>query len=426
MSKYRKMRMIDLYSSLGYERKSSKRKLEDLDAATASFFREYTNQGNRISLSIINIEAARLCALNFLHEDERGEKYWPVTSEEIFQWAKDQDREEITDILTYIFRKKAFSDYVSERKDIRDREAEAGRSRLQKPKSIRKRPRNRKHDDDDSLSATDEGPTQNEKACIPSDLELSTIKFWKDPPEQPSAKYCGTYLQGLNPQLDLEPGLEFRRKWISSRSPKWPISADNRLLRFMFENDLFIAYDHGDEIPAAFLRSLREGTEIEEMSMSEVVKFRNLATGRVRELTHQLTQKPCLILEYRRDGVIRMTERFERFWKKKEVYWEDSPKLTKKHKKSKAVRAKTPLVFPSPREQSNATAELPSAQADTGSRFQLASIAETALNMSTGREELNESRAEQSFFADLMTTCRHSFIPKRIKSQTSEIPAALH
>lgn len=85
--------MIDLYSTLGYEKKSSRRKYETLDAATQSFFREYTDQGNKISLSIVNVNAARLCALKFLHENDRGELYWPANSEGILEWASDLDRE---------------------------------------------------------------------------------------------------------------------------------------------------------------------------------------------------------------------------------------------------------------------------------------------------------------------------------------------
>jgi hypothetical protein len=93
MSEYRDMSMINLYSSLGYERKSSRRKFETLDAATQAFFREYMDQGNKISLSTVNIEGARLCALNFLHEDDRGELYFPVNSDRALEWANDRHRE---------------------------------------------------------------------------------------------------------------------------------------------------------------------------------------------------------------------------------------------------------------------------------------------------------------------------------------------
>jgi hypothetical protein len=50
--------------------------------------------------------------------------------------------------------------------------------------------------------------------------------------------------------------------------------------------------------------------------------------------------------------------------------------------------------------------ELLSAQIDIGSRMQLASMAETALELSVdqGREVLEERRAEQSFFAEFMAS----------------------
>jgi hypothetical protein len=87
------MSMINLYSGLGYEKGGSRRKYETLDAATQSFFREYTDQGNEVSTSPVHIEGARLCALNFLSEDDRGELYWPVNSNKELKWAKDEDRE---------------------------------------------------------------------------------------------------------------------------------------------------------------------------------------------------------------------------------------------------------------------------------------------------------------------------------------------
>jgi hypothetical protein len=128
--------------------------------------------------------------------------------------------------------------------------------------------------------------------------------------------------------------------------------------------------------------------------------------------TKLLTTKPYFILAYRRDGVVRMTERFERMWKNKEAYWEEEspksnvsgPRPVKKRKKSKAVRAKTPIVFPNLHEEDDTMLELLSAQVDMGSRMQLASMAETALELSVdqGREELEERRAEKSFFAEFM------------------------
>ncbi|PMD14388.1 hypothetical protein NA56DRAFT_376603 [Hyaloscypha hepaticicola] len=138
---------------------------------------------------------------------------------------------------------------------------------------------------------------------------------------------------------------------------------------------------------------------------SEVVEFRNRVKSRVIELTKLLTTKPYFILAYRRDGVVRMTERFERMWKRKDVYWEEEPKANaggprpvKKRKKSKPIRAKTPIRFPNLREEDDAMSELLSAQVDMNSRMELASMAETALEMSVGQEESQTQWLEQSFF----------------------------
>jgi hypothetical protein len=186
----------------------------------------------------------------------------------------------------------------------------------------------------------------------------------------------------------------------------------------MFDNHLFMDYDYGDDFSAELLRLLRQGTEIEEMKASEVVKFRTHVKDRVKELTFQLTKKPYFILAYRRDGVVRMTERFERMWKKKNAYWEDEsasstgnrPRTAKRRKRSKAVRAKTPVAFPNLREQDDLNV---GEQDDMGSRVQLVSMAETALELSVGQEEEQEMGAEPSFFADAMVceTLHFSFVP---------------
>jgi hypothetical protein len=169
----------------------------------------------------------------------------------------------------------------------------------------------------------------------------------------------------------------------------------------MFDNNLFMDYDYGDDVSTTLLKILRQGTEIEEMKASEVIRFRNRVRERVEQLTSQLTKNPFFILAYRRDGVVRMTERFERMWKKKEAHWEDDlessmtdhPKPAKRRRKSKAVRAKAPIVFPNLREQE-----------DMRSQMQLATMAETALELSAGQEEEQESRPEGSFFSDAMVS----------------------
>jgi hypothetical protein len=107
-----------------------------------------------------------------------------------------------------------------------------------------------------------------------------------------------------------------------------------------------------------------------------------------------------------------MTDRFERMWKRKDVYWEEDPpkanaggpRPVKKRKKSKPIRAKTPIVFPNLREQDDAISELLSAQVETSSRMELASMAETALELSVGQEESQTQWLEQSFFDVFMVS----------------------
>jgi hypothetical protein len=159
MSEFRDLSIKDLYSTLGYERKSSKRKFEELDAAAQCFLREYTAHGNAISLSRVDTDAARLCALSFLEEDNRGEDFWPHNSDGVLTWAFEDDRNmyvfwpmsplnrshivltsaRIIELLTHIFRRKNYSDYVGKMEKIRKTKAVAGRCSSEKPKLVKKR-----------------------------------------------------------------------------------------------------------------------------------------------------------------------------------------------------------------------------------------------------------------------------------------------
>jgi hypothetical protein len=191
---------------------------------------------------------------------------------------------------------------------------------------------------------------------------------------------------------------------------KWPTSADNRLLRFMFDNNFFVGFDRGDDIPADLHKILRKGTEIEEMNSSEEVKFRNLVTSRVEGFTNELTKEPFFILAFRRDGVIRITDRFERMWKYKQVYWEDGfessisdcLRPTKKRKKSKFVRPRRPIVLSNLRKREGTMSELLSAQIGPESRTELEIMAETALELSVDQEQPGERQAEQPSFVEVM------------------------
>jgi hypothetical protein len=147
----------------------------------------------------------------------------------------------ITDVLTHIFRKKAFSDYVKERKEVRDREAEAEGLQNEKPKRVKKRSRklpvsrerfrffvsqvnltagkdddDDDDDDDDYQSFPCKEPVHSDEAFIPSSLEPTTVKPWNDPPQEPCAKFCGNYIRRLNPKYDSKPVAGFQKKWLST------------------------------------------------------------------------------------------------------------------------------------------------------------------------------------------------------------------
>lgn len=138
-----------------------------------------------------------------------------------------------------MFRLKSFSDYVKVKKQIRNREREGCKEakflQWQKSKRVKKRTwklrvstlnllkiisimlSNCKQEDDDEdyRGHTRIDSPQKVDAFMPSSLEPTTVKPWNNPPEEPSAKFCGDYIRNLNPRYDVEPVAGFKRTWLS-------------------------------------------------------------------------------------------------------------------------------------------------------------------------------------------------------------------
>jgi hypothetical protein len=73
------LRMVNLYSALGYEKGTSKWKA--LDVELHAFFLDYIPRGHVISKRGNNLIEATLCASDFLTGDDRGDRFWSVSSE---------------------------------------------------------------------------------------------------------------------------------------------------------------------------------------------------------------------------------------------------------------------------------------------------------------------------------------------------------
>lgn len=71
-----KLKRDDLCSFLGYEKGRPDKNRAILLKATSTFLTDQESRGNRIPPRRNPVEA-RLCAINFLEEEGRGEKFWP-------------------------------------------------------------------------------------------------------------------------------------------------------------------------------------------------------------------------------------------------------------------------------------------------------------------------------------------------------------
>jgi hypothetical protein len=85
----KKLRIHELYSTLGYENDYPKRDAKLLDAVVHEFFKDFACH-NPISLAQIVNPGADLFAITFLEEKGRGERFWPATHDNVPVYPRDR------------------------------------------------------------------------------------------------------------------------------------------------------------------------------------------------------------------------------------------------------------------------------------------------------------------------------------------------
>jgi hypothetical protein len=85
------LKQVDLCSFLGYEKDRPGKNSKDLLKATSAFLKDHESRGMRLPPSSKKTDPveAQLCAIGFLEEEERGEKFWPSTSDGSLTYEND-------------------------------------------------------------------------------------------------------------------------------------------------------------------------------------------------------------------------------------------------------------------------------------------------------------------------------------------------
>lgn len=102
---------MDLCSFLGYEKDRPGKNSKDLLRATSAFLKDNESRGMRLPPSSKKIDPveAQLCAIGFLEEEERGEKFWPPTSDGSLTYENDSQVHVSRDISSLLLTSPASS-----------------------------------------------------------------------------------------------------------------------------------------------------------------------------------------------------------------------------------------------------------------------------------------------------------------------------
>jgi len=313
------LKQVDLCSFLGNEKDRPGKNSKDLLKATSAFLKDNESRGMRLPPSSKKTDPveAQLCAIGFLEEEERGEKFWPSTSDGSLTY--ENDSQVIISYLTHIFRSQARSlEVMKYRKAKRKKENEKPES----PKEIELC----KPTKEDEPSTNPSTPTiPEEGAADDSDItaiyaspmesirpELS-LTPWLQPPKRFDRHAAVQLLEELDPVKFMGVSFGLSKDWLSQQdSVKWPPLAERQLQYFMHRNMFYytINLETGtDDRIQSLVDILRSKEEIDGSLLRE---FRTRIVDKVKYFTQAFINSH--FVEIQPDGVPRMTSRFRNVW----------------------------------------------------------------------------------------------------------------
>ncbi|KAF4632505.1 hypothetical protein G7Y89_g5617 [Cudoniella acicularis] len=386
------------FADLGFYKgqKQPFREYQTLLDAVQSFFEEFEKRGIKIppnSKAANNLEA-RQCSSCFLRENNEARAYqffginvlggpqgWRV-------WPADQDR--ITEVLSNIFRLRAFYSYQTRLK--RDKELNQTAPPANQKRS-RKRPRA------GSMNSTNSETRNARLELLRLDNGLFSIdkkyslKTWNAPPNRLNVKALLEYIQDLWDSKNDETNLkELSRVWLSSSNPSWPKFAGKRLQIYMHRYNLYFGEGLHNDIPVGLAHYLRRGTELMHMIPAEWSLFHAAVRARIQLYSQQFLD--LCYLEYD-DENIQKTGRFEQLWdevfRKEEFQEEDGQNLPKRRRRQ--INTMEPAEIESPQLSPEILRTPIEAEMDSmnGSQGRRISVSETEYHLETQATSRNRS-----------------------------------
>ncbi|KAM3068445.1 hypothetical protein ACMFMG_009584 [Clarireedia jacksonii] len=313
------LKQVDLCSFLGYEKDRPGKNSKDLLRATSAFLKDNESRGMRLPPSSKKTDPveAQLCAIGFLEEEERGEKFWPPTTDGSLTY--ENDSQVIISYLTHIFRSQARSlEVMKYRKAKRKKENEKSES----PKEVEQC----KSTKEDKPASNPSTPTLPEEAAADdSDMmaiytspmesikpELS-LTPWLQPPKRFDRHAAVQLLEELDPVKFMGASFGLSKDWLSQQDGvKWPPLAERQIQYFMHRNLFYYTINLETETDDRIqtLVDILRGTE--EIDGSLLHEFRKRIIDKVKYFTQAFINSH--FVELQSDGLPRMTSRFRNVW----------------------------------------------------------------------------------------------------------------
>ncbi|KAF7877267.1 hypothetical protein EAF04_000950 [Stromatinia cepivora] len=305
----------DICSILGYEKDKPTKDCRNLLKATSAFLADYEARGNKVYGRKAESIGGRLCALNFLEEEGRGERFWPPTSDGSLVYEEARDKEIIVDHVADLFLIHARSNYgkLHAKRRSQKYNATSPSSNVNNEHISNKPP---------TSITPEETYIEDEEPQFTYSSSLMTIKPelcltpWLDPPKRFDRNVAMPWAESLNPKSLPDPPVRLGKNWLSQEIVRWPAAIDKEIQYFMhrwvfyYTTDLENGADDGIQSLVDLLRNDKGAST--ELDSTQLREFEKRVVDRVKFFTETFVNHQ--FVELQADGVPQMTARFRAIW----------------------------------------------------------------------------------------------------------------
>ncbi|KAI9640064.1 hypothetical protein NHQ30_011628 [Ciborinia camelliae] len=305
----------DICSSLGYEIDKPTKDRRNLLKATSAFLADYEARGSKVyGKKAESSIGGRLCAMNFLEEEGRGERFWPPTSDGSLVYEEARDKDIIIDSVAELFLIHAKSNHSK----LQAKRRSQKHNDTSPPSNV-----NNEHMSNKPLTSIvpeetyfeDEEPQFTYSSSVMTIEPELCLAPWLDPPKRFDRNVAVPWVESLNPKSLPGPPLRLGKKWLSQENVRWPAAVDREIQYFMhrwlfyYTVDLENGTDDGIQCLVNLLRN-DNGTS-PELDVIQLREFRKRIVERVKFFTETFINHQFVEVQ---EGVPQMTARFRNIW----------------------------------------------------------------------------------------------------------------